>query len=80
MRFLRYRVIGTARPLPPCLVAWVKKGTPPDSIFASVSSANVDKPAAWSGSRSRPQCAYPKKAVLKGGATDLERASSFICQ
>lgn len=62
------------------LVAWAEKGTAPDSVTASVATGNTDKPASWSASRSRPLCAYPKKAVLKSGATDLESASSFSCQ
>ena len=62
------------------LVAWAEKGTAPDSVTASVATGNTDKPASWSASRSRPLCAYPKKAVLKSGATDLESDSSFSCQ
>jgi hypothetical protein len=62
------------------LVAWVEKGTAPDSIVATVAPNNADRPATWSASRSRPLCAYPKKAILNSGATDLESASSFACQ
>jgi hypothetical protein len=62
------------------LVDWVEKGAAPDSINATVASGNTDKPASWSATRSRPLCAYPNKAVLKTGATDLESASSFVCQ
>jgi hypothetical protein len=62
------------------LVDWVEKSTAPDSIVATVAPGNADKPATWSASRSRPLCAYPKRAVLKGGATDLETAESFACQ
>jgi hypothetical protein len=62
------------------LVAWAEKGTAPDSVTATVAAGNLDKPASWSATRSRPLCAYPKKAVLKSGATDLESASSFSCQ
>lgn len=62
------------------LVEWVEKGSAPDTIIATVGAGNADKPVAWSSSRSRPLCAYPKHAVLKSGATDLESASSFMCQ
>jgi feruloyl esterase len=62
------------------LVDWVEKGAAPDSINATVASGNTDKPASWSATRSRPLCAYPNKAVLKTGATDLESASSFVRQ
>jgi len=34
----------------------------------------------WQANRTRPLCAYPKQAMLKAGATDLESASSFVCQ
>jgi feruloyl esterase len=62
------------------LVEWVEKGSAPDTILATVGAGNADKPAAWSSTRSRPLCAYPKHAVLKSGATDLESAASFVCQ
>ena len=63
------------------LVQWVESATPPDSVIASArGGANTDVPASWSPTRSRPLCAYPKRAVLKPGATDLETAASFICQ
>ena len=63
------------------LVDWVEKGTPPQSITATVAAGNVDKPASSSSAiRSRPLCPYPTKAVLKSGATDLESAASFTCQ
>lgn len=62
------------------LVNWVEQGAAPDSVKATVAAGNADKPAAWSASRSRPLCAYPKKAVLVSGAADLESASSFSCQ
>jgi pimeloyl-ACP methyl ester carboxylesterase len=62
------------------LVNWAEQGVPPDSILATVSASNPDKPASWSATRSRPLCSYPAKAVLKAGATDLESAASFVCQ
>ncbi|KML19830.1 hypothetical protein VK92_15455 [Burkholderia sp. LK4] len=62
------------------LVSWVEQGTPPDSILASVSAGNPDVPKSWSVNRTRPICAWPQKAVLKAGATDLESANSFVCQ
>ncbi len=62
------------------LVSWVEQGAAPDTVKATVATGNADKPAAWSSSRSRPLCAYPKKAMFVSGATDLESASSFSCQ
>ncbi|TXT39448.1 MAG: feruloyl esterase [Comamonadaceae bacterium] len=62
------------------LVKWVEQDSAPDSIMATVSAGNPDVPASWSPNRSRPICAYPKKAILKTGATDLESAGSFVCQ
>lgn len=62
------------------LVDWVEKGVAPQQIMASVAPDNPDKPAAWSARRTRPLCAYPAKAVLRTGATDLESAASFVCR
>jgi len=62
------------------LVDWVEKGVAPLQIIATVNPDNPDRPAAWSADRSRPLCAYPAKAVLRTGATDLESAASFICR
>lgn len=62
------------------LVAWVENGTAPDSIPAKVTSSNKDLPTDWSSTRSRPLCSYPKQAILKNGATDIESATSFVCQ
>jgi poly(3-hydroxybutyrate) depolymerase len=61
------------------LVNWVEQGQAPEVITASVSPANAEKPAGWSTTRSRPLCAYPKRAVLKAGASDLDSADSFAC-
>lgn len=61
------------------LVDWVEKGVAPQRIIATVAPDNPDRPAAWSANRSRPLCAYPAKAVLRAGATDLESAASFVC-
>ncbi|MFT3720721.1 tannase/feruloyl esterase family alpha/beta hydrolase [Pseudorhodoferax sp.] len=51
---------------------WVEQGAAPDSIVAArVAGGTVE--------RTRPLCAYPKKAVYKGsGSTD--DAASFSCQ
>jgi hypothetical protein len=62
------------------LVDWVEKGIAPQQIVASVAPDNPDKPAAWPAHRTRPLCAYPAKAVLRTGATDLEDAASFACR
>lgn len=59
---------------------WVEQGVAPESIPAGISAGNADVPVSWSPNRTRPVCAYPKKAMLKSGATDLESAGSFGCQ
>ncbi len=67
------------------LVAWVEQGQAPESITASArgmgnaAGANTDVPAAWSPTRTRPLCPYPKVARYKGSG-DLESAASFSCQ
>lgn len=67
------------------LVNWVEKGQAPDSVPATARGAgngggvNADLPAAWSASRTRPLCAYPKVARYKGTG-GLEDAASFSCQ
>ena len=67
------------------LVAWVEQGQAPDSVTASArgtgnaAGANVDIPASWSATRSRPLCAYPKVARYKGSGS-IESADSFSCQ
>jgi len=66
------------------LVAWVEQGTAPDSVTASVRGAgnaagvNTDLPAAWSATRTRPLCAYPKVARYKGSGS-IESADNFSC-
>lgn len=60
---------------------WVERGVAPDSVVAKVNPADPDvKAKGWPATRTRPLCAYPKQAVLKAGATDLESAGSFVCQ
>ena len=60
---------------------WVERGTAPESVVAKVNPMDPDVVArGWPATRSRPLCAYPKQAMLKAGATDLESASSFVCQ
>ena len=59
------------------LMDWVEKGKAPDRIVASVSPANKEIPPAWSGSRTRPLCPWPRYAKYRGG--DVEQASSFEC-
>ena len=67
------------------LVNWVENGVAPDSVTANVraagnvAGANVDVPATWSPSRSRPLCPYPKVARYNGTGS-IEIASSFTCQ
>ncbi len=51
---------------------WVEQGAAPDSIVAA-------RVAGGAATRTRPLCAYPKKAAYKGsGSTD--DAANFICQ
>jgi pimeloyl-ACP methyl ester carboxylesterase len=59
---------------------WVEEGIAPDAVVAGVAARTRDIPADWSAGRTRPLCAYPKRALLNPGATDLESASSFSCQ
>ena len=67
------------------LVAWVEQGQAPASVLASVrgpgnaGGVNADVPAAWSATRTRPLCAYPKVARYNGSG-DIESAASFSCQ
>ena len=61
------------------IVNWVERGVAPDRVNATVSGGNAERPTAWSATRSRPLCPYPKKAVRKRGAADLESAASFVC-
>ena len=57
----------------------------PDSITASVrgtgnvGGVNAELPAAWSATRSRPLCPYPKVARYNGTG-DINLAASFSCQ
>ena len=65
------------------LVAWVEKGKAPDSVAAAARGAganvvNTELPAAWSATRSRPLCRYPKVTTYVSG--DVELASSFACK
>jgi pimeloyl-ACP methyl ester carboxylesterase len=60
---------------------WVERGVAPESVVAKVNPADPDVQATgWPATRTRPLCAYPKQAVLKAGAIDLESASSFACE
>lgn len=67
------------------LVNWVEKGEAPDSVQASARGAgnsggvNADLPPAWSATRTRPLCPYPKVARYKGGGS-VEDAVNFSCQ
>jgi poly(3-hydroxybutyrate) depolymerase len=67
------------------LVAWVEQGQAPAALVASArgpgnaGGANADVPAAWSATRTRPLCAYPKVAKYKGSG-DIEQAANFSCE
>ena len=67
------------------LVDWVEHGHAPESVIASArgasspGGANVDVPASWSPTRTRPLCPYPKVARYNGSGS-LDLASSFTCQ
>jgi feruloyl esterase len=65
-------VVDAQHDLLSALDAWVERGTPPDRIVASrVLDGTVV--------RTRPLCAYPKKATYVGtGSTDDE--ASFVCR
>jgi feruloyl esterase len=68
------------------LVDWVESGEAPESVVAytrgpgNAVGVNPDVPSDWAPDRSRPLCPYPQVARLAAGATDLERAESFVCQ
>ncbi len=59
------------------LVDWVEKGKAPEQIVATVSPGNKEIPSAWSATRSRPLCPWPRYAKYQGG--DVESAASFAC-
>jgi feruloyl esterase len=61
------------------LVKWVEQGVAPESVVASVRSANAELPKDWSPKRTRPLCAYPKTAKYSGSG-NVEDASNFSCQ
>jgi feruloyl esterase len=66
------------------LQRWVESGDAPERVIASargpgnVGGVNPEVPQAWSATRTRPLCAYPRTAVYKGG--DVERAENFECR
>lgn len=60
------------------LVDWVEKGIVPETVTASARPENNERPSAWSGSRTRPLCPWPKVARYKGTG-DIESAASFSC-
>ena len=65
----------------PVLEDWVEHDVAPRSVVAAVDPANPDVIAqGWSSTRTRPLCAYPKRAVFRRRATDIEQASSFECK
>ena len=55
------------------LVRWVEQGQAPDRIEAAAGPMSP-----WNG-RTRPLCPYPLIAVAKPGATETEKAESFVC-
>ncbi len=67
------------------LVNWVEKGISPDSVVATArgtgnaGGVNLEVPADWSATRSRPLCPSPKVAKYSGGG-DKELAANFSCQ
>ena len=60
------------------LVGWVERDLAPTAVTASVRADNPEIPAAWSRTRTRPLCDWPKLARHRGG--DLESAASFSCE
>ena len=67
------------------LVAWVERGDEPEAIVASARGAgnpggtNLEVPADWSPTRTRPLCPYPTVATYKGRG-DVEQAGSWACR
>ncbi len=61
------------------LMDWVEKGVAPERLLATVNPLNPEVPPAWSPTRSRPLCPFPKIAVHDGRG-DVERAGSFTCE
>ena len=61
------------------LVAWVERGTAPGDLAASARADNAELPVAWSKTRTRPLCDWPKVARYRGTG-DLESAASFVCE
>lgn len=67
------------------LVDWVEKGQAPERVVASArgpgnaGGVNIDVPAAWSASRTRPLCPYPQVARYQGSG-DIENAANFSCR
>ena len=65
----------------PALQKWVEDGTAPTSVIAAVDPANPDVLAQGRSSvRTRPLCAYPKRAVFTRRNGNPDNASSFTCQ
>ena len=67
------------------LVAWVERGVAPESLVAqargagNVGGVNLEVPATWSATRTRPLCPFPTVARYKGRG-DVESASSWACR
>ena len=67
------------------LVQWVEQGIAPQAVVASVRGAgnaggvNLELPANWSPTRTRPLCAYPTVATYKGSGS-VEDAQNFSCK
>ena len=67
------------------LVAWVEQGQAPDHVVAQArgtgnpGGANPEVPAAWSPTRTRPLCPYPKVARYNGSGS-IEDAAGFSCR
>jgi poly(3-hydroxybutyrate) depolymerase len=63
------------------LVAWVEKGTAPDSVVATARTAaqNAGLGSDVLAGRTRPLCAWPKVAKYSGSGS-IEAAASFSCQ
>jgi hypothetical protein len=67
------------------LVKWVEEGVEPQAIVATARGVgnaggfNSEVPSAWSVSRTRPLCPFPKVARYKG-VGDIEAAENFSCR
>lgn len=62
------------------LMDWVEQDVPVDSVVATMwKRQNQTVYTSGEVLRQRPICAWPKKAVYKGGSVDADLESSWYC-